>query len=130
MFVVHGNVAGTGDEATLGKGSHGSGRIVGPDGVVIVENSTEKKTTVNEETNERCEVDFVKATIDPSKATALYAEESIKDRFFMSSWWKQGAEDFVQEFSEDVRKIPVFGSVEDLVEVITTREQIKEGLPP
>jgi len=113
VWVVHGNVAGTGDEATLSEGSHGCGRIVGPDGVVRAEAGTERKQGLNENTREKCFVDFVKCEIDPDLATALYAKESVQDGFFLAGWWRNGVEKFVQDFDEKCANVVVDNFVED-----------------
>ena len=97
VWVIHGNVAGTGDPVTMGEGSHGSGRVVGPDGIVRCENSTEMKKG-----EDGGIVDFVACEVDVNFATALYAKESVGDAFFMAEWWREGAKKYVHEYSDGV----------------------------
>ncbi|GMH81054.1 hypothetical protein TL16_g08808 [Triparma laevis f. inornata] len=75
VFLVHSNVAGVRDNSE--QGSHGSSRIISPQGDIL-----QQAKIWGEET--------VSCTIDPSSASALYAREAENKNFFLHSWMMEG----------------------------------------
>ena len=76
VFLVHANVAGVKEDPS--SGSHGSSRIINPQGDIL------NSAGIWGEEN-------VEFEIEPNTATAAYALEAENEGFFLKSWMREGA---------------------------------------